>query len=88
MTLGEHLEELRTRLIRSALALLIAFVGCWIFHEQLGEIALKPLDRAVRWLNADLIELYEQKLEEDPRNPKLLKTVRGAGYMLARGDEA
>jgi two-component system OmpR family response regulator len=29
-----------------------------------------------------------QKLEEDPRNPKLLKTVRGAGYMLARSDEA
>lgn len=28
-----------------------------------------------------------QKLEEDPRNPKLLKTVRGAGYLLARGDE-
>ncbi len=28
-----------------------------------------------------------QKLEEDPRNPRLLKTVRGAGYMLARGDE-
>jgi DNA-binding response OmpR family regulator len=28
-----------------------------------------------------------QKLEEDPRNPKLLKTVRGAGYMLTRGDE-
>jgi two-component system OmpR family response regulator len=29
-----------------------------------------------------------QKLEEDPRNPKLLKTVRGAGYMLARSEEA
>ena len=29
-----------------------------------------------------------QKLEEDPRNPKLLKTVRGAGYMLTRGDES
>ena len=29
-----------------------------------------------------------QKLEEDPRNPKLLKTVRGAGYLLATGDEA
>jgi two-component system, OmpR family, response regulator len=28
-----------------------------------------------------------QKLEEDPRSPKLLKTVRGAGYMLTRGDE-
>ncbi|HEX8822526.1 MAG TPA: response regulator transcription factor [Archangium sp.] len=29
-----------------------------------------------------------QKLEEDPRSPKLLKTVRGAGYLLATGDEA
>ncbi|WP_224245040.1 response regulator transcription factor [Hyalangium gracile] len=29
-----------------------------------------------------------QKLEEDPRTPKLLKTVRGAGYMLTRGDES
>lgn len=28
-----------------------------------------------------------QKLEADPRNPTLLKTVRGAGYMLAVGDE-
>ncbi|QRN99039.1 response regulator transcription factor [Archangium violaceum] len=28
-----------------------------------------------------------QKIEEDPRNPRLLKTVRGAGYMLATGDE-
>ncbi|MFP2959471.1 response regulator transcription factor [Myxococcus sp. 1LA] len=28
-----------------------------------------------------------QKLEVDPRNPTLLKTVRGAGYMLAVGDE-
>ncbi len=28
-----------------------------------------------------------QKLEVDPRNPTLLKTVRGAGYMLATGDE-
>jgi DNA-binding response OmpR family regulator len=28
-----------------------------------------------------------QKIEEDPRNPKLLKTVRGAGYMLATGGE-
>lgn len=28
-----------------------------------------------------------QKIEVDPRNPKLLKTVRGAGYMLTRDDE-
>jgi two-component system, OmpR family, response regulator len=28
-----------------------------------------------------------QKIEEDPRSPRLLKTVRGAGYLLATGDE-
>jgi DNA-binding response OmpR family regulator len=28
------------------------------------------------------------KIEEDPRNPKLLKTVRGAGYMLAAAGDA
>lgn len=66
MTLGEHLEELRTRLVRSAIALVVAFFGCWVFHEQLGEIALRPLNRAVVWLNADLVELYEQKIAKDP----------------------
>jgi len=25
-----------------------------------------------------------QKLGDDPRNPRMLKTVRGIGYMLAR----
>ncbi|GHG89804.1 response regulator transcription factor [Comamonas sp. JC664] len=29
-----------------------------------------------------------QKLEADPRNPSLLKTVRGVGYMLAVGEGA
>ncbi len=28
-----------------------------------------------------------QKIEEDPRTPRLLKTVRGAGYLFATGDE-
>jgi DNA-binding response OmpR family regulator len=28
-----------------------------------------------------------QKIEENPRSPKLLKTVRGAGYLLATGEE-
>ncbi len=27
------------------------------------------------------------KLEEDPRSPRLLKTIRGAGYMLTASDE-
>jgi DNA-binding response OmpR family regulator len=29
-----------------------------------------------------------RKLGDDPRSPRLIKTVRGVGYVLARGDEA
>jgi two-component system, OmpR family, response regulator len=33
-----------------------------------------------------LVSRVRAKIEADPRNPRLLKTVRGVGYMLAAGD--
>lgn len=66
MTLGEHLEELRTRLVRSAIAIFVSFVLCWGFHEQLGELALRPGNLAIAWTNADLAAEAEQKLAADP----------------------
>lgn len=33
------------------------------------------------------ISRIRQKLEDDPKNPTLLKTVRGVGYLLSRTDE-
>jgi DNA-binding response OmpR family regulator len=33
-----------------------------------------------------LVSRVRAKIEADPRNPKLLKTVRGVGYMLASGE--
>jgi DNA-binding response OmpR family regulator len=33
-----------------------------------------------------LVSRVRAKIEDDPRNPKLLKTVRGVGYMLATPD--
>ncbi len=44
MSLMEHLEELRKRLIRSVLFLLIGFAVAYFFHEQLYGIIQKPLD--------------------------------------------
>jgi DNA-binding response OmpR family regulator len=29
------------------------------------------------------VSRLRHKLEDDPRNPRLLKTIRGVGYMLA-----
>lgn len=33
-----------------------------------------------------VVSRLRQKIEIDPRNPRLLKTVRGAGYMLTTGE--
>jgi DNA-binding response OmpR family regulator len=33
-----------------------------------------------------VVSRLRHKLEDDPRNPQMLKTVRGAGYMLTRGE--
>jgi sec-independent protein translocase protein TatC len=47
MTLTDHLEELRSRLIRVAIILFVAFFVCYGFGEQLQEILLKPLREAL-----------------------------------------
>ena len=47
MSLVEHLEELRQRIIRSVLAVGIAFVGCWIFVEDIAEFLARPIYRAL-----------------------------------------
>jgi sec-independent protein translocase protein TatC len=52
MTFWEHLEELRTRLIRSSIALLLGCAVAWFFHAQLLE-ALK-LPYAAAWQAAGL----------------------------------
>jgi sec-independent protein translocase protein TatC len=44
MTLMEHLEELRKRLIRSVAFLVVGFVVAYAFHERLYGIIQKPLD--------------------------------------------
>jgi sec-independent protein translocase protein TatC len=44
MSLMEHLEELRKRIIRSVLFLLAGFAIAYYFHERLYGIIQKPLD--------------------------------------------
>lgn len=44
LALVDHLDELRSRLIVSAVFFGLAFVGCFLFDNQLLEIAGAPLD--------------------------------------------
>ena len=50
MALSDHLRELRARLIRSALVLLLAFVVALFFYDQLLELVLGPYDDAAEML--------------------------------------
>jgi DNA-binding response OmpR family regulator len=57
-------------------------------REQLLDLTKGSSDEAFdRSIDAHISRL-RQKLGDDPRQPRLLKTVRGAGYVLgAGGDE-
>lgn len=43
MSLVEHLEELRSRILRSILAVALAFTVCWFFVEDIANFLAQPL---------------------------------------------
>jgi Tat protein translocase TatC len=53
MTFGEHLKELRSRLIKSLLGVALALTVCLIFMDQIVAIMRQPQDTAVELLKAD-----------------------------------
>lgn len=58
MTLMEHLEELRKRIVHSAAYLAVGFVACWFFR-----------DRIVDFLQAPLIHLGKTLVFTHPMDP-------------------
>ncbi len=52
-------------------------------REQLVDLVRGSADEAFdRTIDVHISRL-RQKLKDDPRNPRILKTVRGIGYLLA-----
>jgi sec-independent protein translocase protein TatC len=66
MTLGQHLEELRSRLIRATLALVVVFGLAWAFRVPLYDVAFGPYGRASAWLDEAKVEYYDEQLETQP----------------------
>jgi sec-independent protein translocase protein TatC len=64
MSLMEHLDELRRRIIHSALYLAAGFIVAYVFHERLYGFVQMPLDRLGIKLNythpMDALNLYLQ----------------------------
>lgn len=51
MTLIEHLRELRGRLLKSVIALIIMMIVAWQFYNVLFHLLQQPLDTAVEGIN-------------------------------------
>ena len=70
MSLAQHLEELRKRLLRGTIAVAIVFCVAWEFRDEISKAILWPLDRAVTLLNRDEVEKQETFLKEHPDHPR------------------
>ena len=70
MTLGEHLDELRTRLFRGVLAIVVTFVAAYAFVPRVEAIATRPFVRAMDMLHETWVEEAEGLLEANPELPR------------------
>jgi sec-independent protein translocase protein TatC len=66
MTLGEHLEELRRRLIRSLVVFVVAFVAAWFLRTQLTELIRWPFEAMAGRYDRHVEEHYARKIEDHP----------------------
>jgi sec-independent protein translocase protein TatC len=48
MTLTEHLEELRRRLTRSVIAVVVGFAVCYGFSKRLFDLLMRPMNRVLQ----------------------------------------
>jgi sec-independent protein translocase protein TatC len=53
MTFVQHLDELRTRILRSLVAILVAVTGAMIFYKDLIDLATIPHCRAMSWMGKE-----------------------------------
>lgn len=54
MTLAEHLDELRRRVVRAALALVLGMVVAFVFYQDLFRFVAAPFNEAVREAGGDV----------------------------------
>ncbi|MCE4225753.1 twin-arginine translocase subunit TatC [Methylobacterium sp. C25] len=73
----EHLIELRARLIKSLIAFVVMFFGCFYFSRSIYNVLLHPYVSVVGAANAELIATHF--LEQIFTNIKL--SVFGAGFL-------
>ncbi|HTF89016.1 MAG TPA: twin-arginine translocase subunit TatC [Planctomycetota bacterium] len=70
MSLGEHLKELRKRLFRGVLAVLVAFLVGWGYYKPISAFLLRPLLETTAYIDGLQVEKYDKELAENPTIPR------------------
>lgn len=85
MTLIEHLTELRQRIIKSAIAVAMGGVLCFIFYNRIFDVLIEPYCKALKDLDEDSFLEGCALVQTQPLEGfSLLFTVVGyGGFMLA-----
>ncbi|GEM_PF-47400 len=77
MSLGDHLIELRKRVIYSILFVVLGFLGVFCFYDSFMNVVLRPVERAFDAIEKDWKALQEDRDEEgEPRatvRPKIIQ---------------
>jgi len=81
MAFLEHLEELRRRLLRSVVALLLAFGICFYFAKGIYAILARPLTNALHQLGVSNRLVYTNPV--DPFNLYIKLALLGAVFLAA-----
>ncbi|HED65656.1 MAG TPA: twin-arginine translocase subunit TatC [Planctomycetes bacterium] len=66
MSLAEHLDELRSRLIKGLSAILVVFLVAWFFQDEVTRIMARPYTQAMGWLEEYYVQEAEEVLAEHP----------------------
>ncbi len=72
MSLGDHLEELRRRLIIPLIALAVLFIASFAYNKELKVVFMQPLISAVQIIGPDRAKLIFENLPEDLSHARLL----------------
>jgi sec-independent protein translocase protein TatC len=84
MTLMEHLTELRQRIVKSAIAVVVGAVGCLVFYDRLFDVLIDPYCKALEELDSETALLDEcvLVLREPLEGFSLVLTVAGYGGLM------
>ena len=77
MTLGEHLDELRVRLLRATVAILVIFCVAWGFRHTLDRWSQRPYHLARLRLNPIIEQQAAEAVSEDPEGQTEYPAARG-----------